>query len=160
MSFTQSAFIKKNTPELRRKLEELGYKRRGSWDLESDTVIQTLAPYNNEYLTFPDSDYQRLQKIYPEQIDCGTNETLFLAIAALRDDSDIHQWFVADSHIFYHLAFPDGEPFFGDIEKGEFFCMDKAMMHADIMGEESFIQDLSHKASVDELIEHFKEKER
>jgi len=29
----------------------------------------------------------------PDFIDCGTNEKLFLAIAALRDDSDIYQWF-------------------------------------------------------------------
>ena len=27
------------------------------------------------------------------KINCGTNEELFLAIAALRDDSDINQWF-------------------------------------------------------------------
>ena len=34
----------------------------------------------------------------PEQcngyIHCGTNEALFLAIAALRDDTDDSQWFV------------------------------------------------------------------
>ncbi len=26
-------------------------------------------------------------------VDCGTNEDLFLAIAALRDDTDKYQWF-------------------------------------------------------------------
>jgi hypothetical protein len=30
---------------------------------------------------------------YLSGIDCGTNEKLFLAIAALRDDSDYMQWF-------------------------------------------------------------------
>ncbi len=30
-------------------------------------------------------------------VDCGTNEELFLAIAALRDDSNYMQWFIADS---------------------------------------------------------------
>lgn len=27
-------------------------------------------------------------------IDCGTNENLFLALAALQDDTDNEQWFV------------------------------------------------------------------
>ena len=29
------------------------------------------------------------------RIDCGTNEELFLAIAALRDDTDKLQWFIS-----------------------------------------------------------------
>ncbi|ROS84840.1 hypothetical protein EEL39_15970 [Muribaculaceae bacterium Isolate-080 (Janvier)] len=29
--------------------------------------------------------------------DCKDNEELFFALAALRDDSDIHQWFIYDN---------------------------------------------------------------
>lgn len=29
--------------------------------------------------------------------DCGTNIDLFLALATLRDDTDIHQWFIYDN---------------------------------------------------------------
>ena len=30
---------------------------------------------------------------YEDDFDCGTNEELFLALAALRDDNDYMQWF-------------------------------------------------------------------
>lgn len=62
-------------------------------------------------------------------IDCGTNEELFLAIAALRNDTDKCQWFT------------DGDLWFK--------CGDE------VRNEGRKI----HKATVNELIEHFKTKE-
>jgi len=154
MKFQHSAFIRRNTPELRKKLEELAYEKSELYREKDDVLISdSKGIYGSSE---PSCMYADLCET---DIDCGTNESLFLAIAAIREDSDKDQWFVADANIMYHLAFPDGEPFFGEIEKGELFCMDKAMMHADIMGEERFIQDLSHKASPKELEEHFKERE-
>lgn len=91
-----SCIIRKNTPELRSKLEQSGYTRRFSWNIDTDNVIQTLAPYSDEYITFPDSDYERLTELYPDNIACGTNEELFLAIAALTDDNDKDQYFVTE----------------------------------------------------------------
>lgn len=71
-------------------------------------------------------------------IDCGTNEELFLAIAALRDDTDDNQWFT------------DGNDWF--------LCRYlKVGMHYQDMPEILFKK--WHKATVEELIEHFKEKE-
>lgn len=71
-------------------------------------------------------------------IDCGTNEELFLAIAALRDEADKYQWFT------------DG---------------DKWILCPEIKFSTYWVNDIDvnldaiHKATVNELIEHFKEKE-
>lgn len=140
MSFTTAAFIRKNTPELRQKLEELGYKLRGSWDLKTDGIIQLLTPHSDEYITFPNEDYEKLVKIYPRQIACGENEILFLAIAALRDDSDMNQ------------LFTDGKEWFlcerGCFEGYSEFCN----TYPEFWGHSY------RKATPAELVEHFKEK--
>ena len=127
--FTQSCFIRKNTPELRNKLEELGYKYGGSdtksWG--SSALYCFDGKYYEVYPVKP-SRYHRIE-------GCETNEELFLALAALRDDSDYMQWFT------------DGKKWFkfgGIIQNG--FIIDK----------ETHL--LYHKASVEEIIEHFKEK--
>lgn len=89
MGFTTPAFILKNTLELRKKLEELGYKV-GNERYINDAF---LATDNNEMFGI-DEPY-RLEQCNG-YIHCGTNESLFLAIAALRDDTDKNQWFVLD----------------------------------------------------------------
>lgn len=63
-------------------------------------------------------------------IDCGTNEDLFLAIASLRDDTNYNQWFCDDQ---------------------DHWCIHKLHPEYDWMIDESW-----HKASVEELINHFK----
>ena len=131
--FTQSCFIRKNTSELRNKLEELGYTTStickggniatssilGKYSIISDWQLNNTNPHitwNNGH-----------------RIDCGENEELLLAIAALRDDSDYMQWFT------------DGEKWLqnkqNDIEVIRY-------------GEDNLIN--FHKATVEELIEHFK----
>jgi len=94
MGFTTAAFIRRNTPELRKRLEAF--------------------------------------------IDCGTNEALFLAIAALRDDTDKNQWFT------------DGNLWF---KCGDEMCDETIKYYLNRYNREI------HKAFVEELIEHFKEKE-
>lgn len=87
--FIQPAFIRKNTPELRKELEELGYAIMYGYDTG---FIITNPEFGVAF--FPvgpkvevDEDSNR------EYIDCGTNEDLFLAIAALREDTDNNQLF-------------------------------------------------------------------
>lgn len=84
--FTTKCFIRKNTPELRKKLEELGYHSH----------IYNNNDTNNLYVdklgTYISVDIEN----QPYYIDCKENEELFLALAALRDDKPDYQWFVWD----------------------------------------------------------------
>ena len=136
MGFTTAAFIRRNTPELRKKLEELGYKKYGNpFQITDDSKLITTI--DGEYVPYnvPLDD---------SFIDCGTNEKLFLAIAALRDDTDDSQWFV----------YPP--------ENSWFICVDDDINYARENIRESVQAawfHCSHKATVEELIEHFKEKE-
>lgn len=66
------------------------------------------------------------------RIDCGTNEELFLAIAALRDDTDKLQWFISPEGAWVYNKDCDSIL--------EVFKL--------------------HKATVNELIEYFKEMEK
>ena len=81
-----------------------------------------------------DDDTDDLEKI-DSLIDCGMNEELFLAIAALRDDTDKYQWFT------------DGN---------------KWILCPEIKFSTYWVNDIDvnldaiHKATVNELIEHFK----
>ena len=73
------------------------------------------------------------------RIDCGTNEELFLAIASLRDDTDKYQWFT------------DGDKWImcPEIKFSTYWAYNDIDVNTDTI----------HKATVKELIEHFKEKE-
>lgn len=147
--FTTPCFIRKNTPELRKKLEELGYKPFGSvkyewdagWGLSTDNRL-------GEFESFDDNGLENIIKCcspdYEDSIDCGTNENLFLALAALRDDSDFNQWFVMDVEIYI------------DIHQGDWFiATDRAKgNHVGTQIDPMYC----HKATVEELIEHFNEK--
>ena len=102
--------------------------------------------YENMIDNFP--YYQALDKRTCERfnlsevIDCKTNEDLFLAIAAFRDDSDYMQWFVCNED---HLTHQMNEYKIGDFQ----LCKDN----------KSFLNKILpswHKATVSELIEHFK----
>lgn len=91
MGFTTNCFIRKNTPELRSKLEELGYKFSTFDNLKLDCIITFSS--RNEYSVWTNRHFDDLSALH-SYTDCGTNEELFLALAALRDDSDYMQWFM------------------------------------------------------------------
>ena len=77
------------------------------------------------------------------RIDCGTNEELFLAIAALKDDTDNNQ------------LFTNGKGDWGIYRDGS----DGGLSGMDFYGmPNDFEIDNYHKATVDELIERFKDK--
>lgn len=69
----------------------------------------------------------------PEEgyINCDDNVNMFLAIAALRDDTDINQWFVDDNI-------------------GIWECSENELSSR-------YMQMEGHKATVKEIIEHFKD---
>lgn len=83
-TFKYRAFIEKNTPHLRERLKEIGYIIKGQED-------KSLITTNNMVLTidkYTEDECKAYNYIY-----CGTNEELFLSIAAIRDDIDKYQWF-------------------------------------------------------------------
>lgn len=86
MKFLQHCFIRKNTPELRKKLESFGYRHN---ELD-DGCRPWLAANHGMYISV-DEGFQRLPL---EDVDCGRNEELFLALAALNDKNDYGQWFI------------------------------------------------------------------
>jgi hypothetical protein len=143
MGFIQPCFIRKNTPELRKKLEELGYNRYPLWmaDWNDDDSRYVYLVTDVLYYTYPQEPTNPKNGEY---IDCGDNEELFLALAALRDDTDINQWFVYNS----------------------MDCIIEKLRTIDwFVCEENSIEDfafydslylLCHKATVEEIIEHFK----
>lgn len=138
MGFTTPCFIRKNTPELRKKLAVLGYKYGYRADFRHD-IIYVDAERNEFFPTFSSN-------ITDDEIaiDCGTNEELFIFLAALRDDTDNNQ------------LFTNGKGYWGiywDSHDGSLSGMNFFGIPNDF--------DLSnyHKATVNELIEHFKEEE-
>lgn len=130
MGFTTPCFIRKNTPELRENLKAFGYIDCSTVD-DRYTAIFVDAEHGEFFITEDEL-----------AIDCYENDNLFLAIAALRDDTDRGQFFVTEARL-GSINCPDSI-----IEKGSFIicCTDK-WDSVDIP---------SHKASVLELIEHFK----
>ena len=134
MAFIQPCFIRKNTPELRKKLEDLEYKPNRFLKQYPDIWSGIGAFINSTYYGLGKNE---LENYAPKEhyegkhfIDCGTNEQLFLALASLRDDSDYMQWFT------------DGKLW----EKS----------NNDLPSH--YMQLEGHKATVEEIIECFKDK--
>ena len=125
--FTQKCFIRKNTPEIVNALEQLGY---GTLFSARNGYGEYLCCYNS-IVTGSDGG-----EINYEFIDCGTNDELFLSIAALRDDSDKFQYFT----------------------NGVFWikCSQLELKHELDNNYEEFCVADFHKATVQELIKHFK----
>lgn len=136
MAFIQPCFIRKNTPELRKKLEELGYENRGKVRYYGEPIyiycemdIFYTSPCK---LKIPDNYI----------IDCDDNEELFLSLAALRDDTDVNQWFVMDVEEYININ--QGDWFVAtDRTKGKHIGTQIDPMYC-------------HKATIEEIIEHFK----
>ena len=146
MGFTTPCFIRKNTQELRRGLEELGYsKNYPEWTVDCSIIWAYQYPikgFDTPSYVIADSfdlPFDKHSALCGKFIDCGTNEELFLAIAALRDDTDKNQWFT------------DGDKWIlcPEIKFSTYWVYNDVDVNLDVI----------HKATVNELIEHFKTKE-
>lgn len=148
--FTQSAFIRKNTPELREKLTELGYTLCICCNFPEGWLF--VSPSNGAHRIDEEEQPEFLADIKDrpnEMIDSGKNENLFLALAALRDDSDYMQWFVTESDQQYM-----NQGMY--IPKGSFeLCLTEDRYNGQ---DNRFCNTIvpAHKATISELIEHFK----
>lgn len=140
MGFTTPCFIRKNTDNIRNRLKEVGYKM--------------LSPIEYDNLECSDNWVNDIKSLNDcNGINCGFNEELFLAIAALRDDSNYMQWFITDSILSVSYSDSIGNDHYFTEPKGIMFFWDENWDNATI------ISGRYHKATVNELIEHFKEKE-
>lgn len=142
MAFIQPCFIRKNTPELRKKLEDLGYKPFGSVKYEWDTGWGLST--DNRLGEFESFDKNGLDNIikceppdYEDSIDCGTNEELFIAIASMTDN----EYGLCD----YYIITDDYKP---EYVKGS---IHRALPISSVIHPSCY-----RKATVEELIEHFK----
>lgn len=143
MGFTTQCFIRKNTQELRRGLEELGYSHgKPKYYADDDNKYDFIMCNNGIFFLLSQKNHV-IRNGHPLKkygsIDCGTNEELFLAIAALRDDTDKYQWFT------------DGDKWI--------LCPEIKFSSYWVYNDIDVNTDTIHKATVDELIEHFKTEE-
>ena len=127
--FTQQCLIHKNTKEIINFLNEIGYTLYEGSDNFSKNVACSCK--FNTYFTFDDDEY-----VFPNTIDCKKNKELFFAVAALRDDSDKFQYFT------------NGEKWIK--------CSQLELKHELDNNYEEFCVADFQKATVEELIEHFK----
>ena len=102
--------------------------------MSTDSIIMTI-PWSGRFISFDDGADVEIKKSYRDIIDCGTNEELFLAIAALRDDTDKDQVFMHQDGNFYKCECDSKIDMWGDFEEPESY---------------------PRKATVSELIELFK----
>lgn len=134
--FTQACFIMKNTSDIRNKLEVLGYKYIQSIIRNKEEMLFA----NNGYFS---NNFPYNAMLIDRSIDCETNEDLFLALAALRDEEDYMQWFT-NGKDFILCDRQDWIDMYSTLCSGGKYTMDEL--------------DRFHKATVQELIQHFKDK--
>lgn len=146
MGFTTPCFIRKNTETLRNNLEEVGYLNNyPKWTNNCSIIWAYQYPmkgFDTPNYVIADSfdiPFDKHSALCGKFVDCGTNEELFLAIAALRDDTDKYQWFT------------DGDKWI--------LCPAIKFSTYWVYYDIDVNIDTVHKATVDELIEHFKGKE-
>lgn len=137
--FIQPCLIRKNTKKLRDMLIAFGYKippKQYFEDREGGLLCRgklAIGIPENSYEFNLDEYLKNNQFI----IDCGTNDDLFLAIVALRDDTDKNQYFKHNSKNHFYKC--DMNSF-----KNYFDICNKEL--------DDHIEDY-HKATIDELKE-------
>ena len=160
MGFTTTCFIRKNTEELRKRLQELGYIKNSPVWTDNCHIIWAYQYAQEKGFDIPhyvmanafDIPFDKHSLLCGKFIDCGVEEDLFLAIAALRDDSNYMQWFITDSPLSVSYDDSIGNDHYFTEPKGSMFFWDENWNHATI------ISGSYHKATVEELINHFDNK--
>ena len=143
MGFTTPCFIRKNTEELRKRLQELGYIKNSPVWTDNCHIIWAYQYSQEKGFDIPhyvmanafDIPFDKHSLLCGKFIDCGVEEDLFLAIAALRDDTDKNQWFT-DGYLWFKC--------------GDEMCDETIEYYLNKYGRKF------HKATVEELINHFK----
>lgn len=144
MTFTTPCFVRVENPEKRKELiewlESLGYRLEY---LRNDGVA-VLTSENRVYV-YGEVVYEIIKSDY-DTIDCGENIELFKALAAMNDENDREQWYS-------YTEYPTNE---GKNGVRKFVFNEPARF-------DSFVDVSSgyyRKATAEEIVEYFKNKER
>lgn len=136
--FTTSCFIRQNTPDIRKELDKMGWMFVGITDEHErcDAINCCVGEVGcSAALYFIEDNPDYLIDNFPNTIDCGTNERLFLALSAHNSTYDYLQWFT------------DGTNWI--------LCTDKKFGVYWSTHQCTISLDTVHKATVEELINHF-----
>lgn len=133
----------KNTPEIRCKLLNLGYTLCGCFRTSDDPQWICCTP-TDALFHLTNNPKEVLHAWAGRPVWCSDNEKLFLAVAAIRNDSDMYQWFTDGEYWVVCATDKWGCP---PIEA----CMENEVIDISPNG--------FHKATVEELINHFKERD-
>ena len=134
-TFTTPCFIE-NTPEAREWLEAIGY-------IEIYDGFKPMIYTNRHESSWFYSSTTILDDFPRGYVDCRGNFELFKAITALREDSMFMQWFVNDMDWGMHH------------KKGQWFICNHRGNNLMV---ERILKGHYHKATPEELTEHFKNK--
>ena len=138
MTFTTPCFVRVENPEKRKELiewlEGIGYKflMRG---LESNELYVDVT--SGCLLCAFESPVTQSEMVSKGYIDCGENTELFKALAAMNDENDREQWFTDGYH--FELC-PTNK--------------------ADMVAWHMMYRTKPRKATAEEIVEYFKNKER
>lgn len=103
--FIQPCFII-NNKERREKLQSLGVRYDGYYGVDNKFILTGYGPYDNFYDTVDNPpisvNYHTKNDGYQsfEYLNCADNEELFFALATLRDDTSINQYYWFNDRLF------------------------------------------------------------
>lgn len=116
-------FIRKNTPELREKLEVMGWELRPSIDRYD--CLRVLIGEDQRGCIFKNADSTTMfvvNNIYGDYIDCGENEALFLDLAGMNYGNDRGKLMVLTDI----PAYAEDGVKVGDMFRGEYDSYDRS----------------------------------
>lgn len=143
---TTSCLIHSVSPKIREGLKQLGYIH---YTHNEDAEYILVDPYAEDF-TWWEHTGETLAEIietwdFTNLYDCGTNEDLFLALAALREDNDYMQWFASNYLSLYHPDSPESI----------YQC--KTLDYKDFFGDCPYTSNYDdyHKMTANEIVEEF-----
>lgn len=90
--FVSRCVLHDSTPRVWRRLTDLGLRANVFGNLTPRTYDNKMCVVASLGTFYTANEANILNGLF----DCGKDLTLFLAVAAMREDTDIHQWFVYD----------------------------------------------------------------
>ena len=135
-------FIRKNTPEIQGRLKKLGIPQN-----DFDEGDRPWIAYNHGLWISVDEGHDRL---FRGEIDCGDNEDLFFALITYDKDIDKNQWFFSTGWTMgpENIPIPDKWVYCDQNTLEQFAWVNNSP--------NSYSREMWKKATVEELIQHFK----